>query len=88
MTECDDELLTAGTKLPSDSDILAEFQPDENELEEEDEVMIDEPPPKRPSKQELCHAIDVLQTCSLFVEVAIDSLKSNVRNISVLFSKK
>ena len=43
MTECDDELLTADTKLPSDSDILAEFQPDENELEEENEVMIDEP---------------------------------------------
>ena len=64
MTECDqlcdDDLLTPDTGLPSDSDILAKFQLDDNELEEEDEVVFDEPPPKRPSKQELCHAVDVL----------------------------
>ena len=72
VAECDDELLTADTELPSDSDILAEFWPDagqsgpdDNELEEEDKVVIDEPAPKRPSKQELCHAIDVLRTFSL-----------------------
>ena len=40
--------------------------------------MIDEPPPK----QELCHAIHVLQTISLFTEVDIDSFKSKIRNIS------
>ena len=37
-------------------------------------------PPKRPSKQELCHAM--LQTFSLFSEVDIDSFKSNLRKIS------
>ena len=41
VTECDDKLLTADTELP-----LAEFRPDDNELEEEDEVLIDEPPPR------------------------------------------
>lgn len=46
MIICDDEFLTADTELPSDSDILAEFRRDENELEEEDEVLIDEPSPK------------------------------------------
>ena len=80
MTECDDELLTAVTKLSSDNDILAEFQTDDNELEGED--VINEPPSKRPSKEELCHAIDVLETFSLFAEVDIDSFKSNVTNIS------
>ena len=50
--------------------------------EDEDEVEIDEPPPKRPSKHELCHAIDVLRMFSLLVEVDIDSLKSTVRNLS------
>ena len=43
--ECDDELLTADTELTSDSDILAEFRPSDDELEE-DEVFIEEPPPK------------------------------------------
>ena len=51
--ECDDELLTADTELTSDSDILAEFRPSDDELEEDDEVFIEEPPPKRPSKQDL-----------------------------------
>ena len=54
--ECDDELLTADTEPTSDSDILAEFRPSDDELEEDDEVFIEEPPPKRPSKQDLCHA--------------------------------
>ena len=44
--ECDDELLTADTELRSDSDILAEFWPSDDELEEDDEVFIEEPPPK------------------------------------------
>ena len=34
-SECGDKLVTADTELPSDSGILAEFWPDENELEEE-----------------------------------------------------
>ena len=53
-----------------------------DELEEDDEVFIEEPPPKRPSKQDLCHAIDVLQTFSLFVRVDHDSFKTNIKNIS------
>ena len=76
MVECDDELLTADTELPSDADIIAEFQPnsnDDQEEEDEDEVVIDEPPLKRPSKLELIHAMDVLQTFSLFVGVDVDS---------------
>jgi len=44
--------------------------------------VIDELPPKRPSKHELCQAIDVLRTFSLPVEVDIDSSKSNVRKLS------
>ena len=79
--ECDDELLTADTELRSDSDILAEFRPSDDELEE-DEVFIEEPPPKRPSNQDLCHAIDVLQTFSLFVRVDHDSFKTKIKNIS------
>lgn len=82
MIICDDEFLTADTELPSDSDILAEFRRDENELEEEDEVLIDEPPPKRPSKHKRCHAIGVLQTFSLFIEVETDSFKTNLRKLS------
>ena len=82
MIICDDEFLTADTELPSDSDILAEFRRDENELEEEDEVLIDEPPPKRPSKHELCHTMGVLQTFSLFIEVETDSFKTNLRKLS------
>ena len=50
------------------------FQPDDNELKEEDEIVIDEPSPKRPSKQELCHTIDLLLTFSLIVEVDINLL--------------
>ena len=45
--ECDDELLTADTELPSDVDIFAEFQPNSNEDQEEedkDEVVTDGPP--------------------------------------------
>ena len=80
--ECDDELLTADTELTSDSGILAEFWPSDDELEEDDEVFIEEPPPKRPSKQDLGHAIDVLQTFSLFVRVDHDSFKTNIKNIS------
>ena len=80
--ECDDELLTADTELTSDSDILAEFRPSDDELEEDDEVFIEEPPPKRPSKQDLCQAIDLLQTFSLFVLVDHDSFKTNIKNIS------
>ena len=48
MIECDDELLTADTELPSDADIFAEFQPNSNEDQEEedkDEVVTDGPPP-------------------------------------------
>lgn len=82
MIICDDEFLTADTELPSDSDILAEFRRDENELEEEDEVLIDEPPPKRPSKHKRCHAIGMLQTFSLFIEVETDSFKTNLRKLS------
>lgn len=86
MIECDDDLLTADTELPSDSDILAEFRVDDKELEEaleeDDEVFIDEPPPKRPSRHELCQAIDVLQTFGLFVEVEMDSFKTNLRKLS------
>ena len=44
------------------------------------------PPLKRPSKQEMCHAIDVLQKFSLFSEVAIDSFKSTVRTISKIIN--
>jgi len=64
--ECDDELLTADTELTSDSDILAEFPPSDDE---------------RPSKQDLCHAIDVLLTFSLFVRVDHDSFKTNIKTI-------
>ena len=35
MIECDNELLTADTKLPSNADIIAEFQPNSNEEKEE-----------------------------------------------------
>ena len=51
MIECDDELLTADTKLPSDR----EFRPNDNhnELKEEGEVVIDKLLSKRPLKQEL-----------------------------------
>ena len=80
--EYDDELLTADTELTSDSDILAEFQPSDDEVKKDDEVFIEEPPPKRPSKQDLCHTIDVLQTFSLFVQVDHDSFKTNIKNIS------
>ena len=63
---------SADTKLPSDADIIAEFQPNSNkDQEEEDEVVTDEPPTKRPSKQVLSHAMDVLQTSSLFVGVDV-----------------
>lgn len=79
MIGCDEEHLTGDTKPPTDSDILAEFQPDDNELEE-DEVLIDELPPKRPSKHELCHAIGMLQIFSLFVERDTNSFKSNLGN--------
>ena len=48
----------------------------------DDEVFIEEPPPKRPSKQDLCHAIDVLQTFSLIVRVDHDYFKTNIKNIS------
>ena len=78
MIECGDKLLTADTELPSDADIIVEFQPisNEDQEEEEEKVITDEPPPKRPSKQEPSHAMDVLQTFSLFVGVDVDSIKS------------
>ena len=86
--ECDDELLTADTELPSDADIIAEFQSNRNEdQEDEDEVVTDEPPPKRPSKQELSNAMDVLQTFSLFVGVDVDMFKSNIKNISRIIDR-
>ena len=90
--ECDDELLTADTELPSDVDIIAEFQPNSNgdqeqEEDDENEVVTDEPPPKRPSKQELSHAMDVLQTFSLFVGVDVNSFKSNIKNISRIIDR-
>ena len=47
MIECDGELLTADTKLPSDANIIDEFQPNSNEdqeEEDEDEVVTDRPP--------------------------------------------
>ena len=88
MIECDDELLTADTELPSDADIIAEFQSNRNEdQEDEDEVVTDEPPPKRPSKQELSNAMDVLQTFSLFVGVDVDMFKSNIKNISRIIDR-
>ena len=45
-------------------------------------MLIDEPSPKRPSKHELCHAMGVLQTFSLFIEVETDSFKTNLRKLS------
>lgn len=80
MIECDDELLTADTELPRDADIIAEFQPNSNEdqeeeEEEEEELVTDEPPPKYPSRQELSHAMDMLQTFSLFVRVDVQHQK-------------
>lgn len=76
--ECD-ELLTADTELPSDADIIAAFQPNSNqdqeeEEEDEDEVVTEEPPPRQPSRQELSHAVDVLQT--LFVGLDVNSFTS------------
>lgn len=84
MIECNDELLTADTELPSDADIAA-FQPNSNENQDEEEDEEEEPPPRGPSRHKLNHAVDVLQT--LFERLDFMSFTSNIKNISRIIDR-
>ena len=91
MTECDDELQTADTELLNDSDILAEFRsnaghsgPDDNDLEEEDEVLLMSRSQNAPQNKNCAAPLTCYERSvwGLSVEVDIDSFTSNIRNIS------
>ena len=85
MQYTDGSLATSKVGPFSDEDILAEFRPDnEDEQEEDDKVEIDEECPKKPTASDVKHAIDVLISYSLFVDEGAEEIRSHAHQITVL----
>ena len=89
MQYTDGSLATSKVGPFSDEDILAEFRPDnEDEQEEDDKVEIDEECPKKPTASDVKHAIDVLISYSLFVdEQGVEEIRSHAHQITVLIER-
>ena len=85
MIGSDDELLTDDTELPSDSYILAEFQPDDSEIEEEDEVLIELSRPRNVPQNMTCamplmccrHSVYLSRLKRLHSKLTLESLQES-----------
>ena len=81
--ECDDDAATFEADPLTDEDILSEF----NHSADAKTGIVDEPP-KPPKQRELHHAIDVLNTFSLFADDAhLDNLRKSTKNISQIIDQ-